>query len=142
MKLLVSLSATEWRYAMVNRPAGFGGSPQNGIVAILPRPKRGDPHYDMARNGVAVYNRRLTDQETKSFEMALMVDGKDRAPYVKLVVDDMREYGKEHLEEAEEDFTQFVRDVYNRMRELVKGYQPSIGNVEDFAKLVHKELSK
>lgn len=140
LKTMVQASK-EYRYAMVNRPAGLGTCPKD-FVGIEDRPAKGKDHYDYARNGVVVYNRELTDQETKQYELAPMLEGKDRDDVAKSVAKDMAEYAEDYLQEAEDDFLSFVRDMSSRVKDVSRGYPPSLGDWGDFAKLVVKNLKK
>ena len=131
-----------FKYAMVNRPVGIGTCPKDGLIGAEERPPKGNAHYDMARNGVAVYDRKLSDRETKNFEMALMAEGQDLKAIAKDVADDMREYAQGYIDIAEGsavDRDDFVITVGNKLKDLPY-YRPSVGNIGDFANLVLKEL--
>jgi N12 class adenine-specific DNA methylase/tRNA1(Val) A37 N6-methylase TrmN6 len=132
----------EYRYAMFNRPAGIGAVPRDGFVRSEPRPNSGDEHYDYARNGIAVFNRKLTDEETKNFEMAPMVDVADRVEIASVVAADMADYGKEYVEMYATDRTDFNQRVSSGLKDTSKGYRPSVGSIDSFAKLVHAELER
>ena len=140
MKIQISLSTVEYRYAMVNRPIGIGCCPKD-IVRSEPRPPRGSVHYDLARNGVAVYSRRLTDHETKQFEMAYMVEGIDLQHLVELVAKDLMEYAAEYVELEHSDEREYVQTVYDSLKRCSAGYPPSV-DAKHFSELVLQELKK
>lgn len=124
---------------MVNRPVGIGCCPKD-FVDVEDRPPRSNDHYDMARNGVAVYDRRLTDAETKNFEMSFMADGPERVKVAHLVANSLKKYAQGYLEMYEEDLSHFVGTVKERLKTTAEGYPPSVGDLDKFAELVHKEL--
>lgn len=140
MKILVSISSAEFRYAMVNRPVGISCNPKDGFIRSEDRPARGKDHYDMARNGVAVYNRRLTDQETKSFEMSFMADGKEREALARLVIKAFGRYADRYKEEAEKYPDDFADTVNDKLKGSYTGFRPSVGDMDEFAKIVLKEM--
>jgi SNF2 family DNA or RNA helicase/predicted RNA methylase len=137
----VAANPSEHRYAMVNRPVSIGTAPKD-FTRLEDRPAPGADHHDHARNGVAVYNRKLTDAETKQFEMAHMADGDDRAAYASTVADDMREYADAYVEMAGEDPEQFARTVADRLKRTAKGHPPSVGDMKSFAEMVRGKLSE
>ena len=140
MKINISLSSTEFRYAMVNRPVGISCNPKEGFVRSEDRPAKGKDHHDMARNGVAVYNRRLTDKETKSFEMSFMADGKEREELARLVIKAFGRYANKYKEMAQEYPDDFSDTVNDKLKSAYTGFRPSVGNIDEFAKLVESLL--
>lgn len=135
-------AAKAYRYAMVNRPVGIGTCPKDGLIGTEDRPPRGHDHYDMARNGVAIYDRKLSDHETKQFEMALMAEGADLVKIAKDIADTMRRYAKGYVDMAEgsaDDRDDFVKTVYDRTKSM-DYFTPSVGDLSKFADLVVKEL--
>lgn len=131
----------QFRYAMTNRPVSIGACPKD-FVGVEDRPPRSSIHYDMARNGVAVYDRKLTDAETKNFEMAPMIDNNDKAAlkeYVEYVMDGFGEYASRYAEMAEGKPERFKDEVFSKLKSKVKGYLPSL-DIENLAKLVLKEI--
>ena len=143
MKINISLSNhQQYRYAMVNRPIGISCQPKEGMVGGEDRPARGHAHYDMARNGVAVYNRRLTDHETKQFEMAHMVDGADREEYADQVIEEMGEYAPRYAQLAAKRPDEFEGHVFDKLKSGSKGYPPSVGDRKLFAQLVLKRIAQ
>lgn len=140
MKIQISISSIVYRYAMVNRPPGIGCNPKEGFVRVDDRPAKGHDHYDMARNGIAVYNRKLTDHETKQYEMAYLADGKDRDDIAKDVAEDLKDYAQGYVRRAEREPDEFVQTCLERLKDITKGYRPSVGNLNEFALLVLKHL--
>lgn len=58
----------EYRYALVNRPAGIGAIPK-GFSRVEPRPEKGRPHYNTARHGFVVYPHALSMKEVENYEL-------------------------------------------------------------------------
>lgn len=54
----------EYRYAAVNRPPGYGAAPK-GAIRLEPRP----PGNSLARHGIVVYDRPLTQEEYEGYEL-------------------------------------------------------------------------
>ena len=131
-----------WRYAMVNRPIGIGCCPKEGLVGSEDRPASGKPHHDMARNGVALFDRKLSDAETKSFEMALMAEGEDLREVVEGVVEKMKRYAKPYVEMAADDLNDFKSEVHDKMKGAARGYPASVGDFDAFVQSVLTELKK
>ena len=132
----------EYRYAMVNRPVGISTIPKDGLIRTEERPAKGTAHYDMARNGVAVFNRELTDAETKQFEMALMADADQLAKYADVVTADMQEYAEQYAEISLNDRDEFVSKVAETLKRTAEGYPVSVGDMNAFADTVAGKLSK
>jgi hypothetical protein len=129
----------EYRYAMVNRPPGYGTVPK-GMIRTEERPREGEEHHETARNGIAVYDRPLTDEETRAYEMAPMPGGDDRLVIARAVASDMSDYAGGYLEAAKEDPRSFAEDVAHRLRDVSKGYRPSVGDMATFARMVEESL--
>ena len=55
---------TEWKYACVNRPPGFGSVPR-GSIRCDPQ----DPKVPMARHGFVVYDRELSELDCYNYEI-------------------------------------------------------------------------
>ncbi len=125
----------QYRYAMRNRPVGIGTAPKD-FISTEPRPGEGEPHYEMARNGVAVYDRKLTDEETKNFEMSPMVEGEGMNEYADAVIEKMGRYASKY---AEMDADEFSNEVADKLSSADKGYRPSL-NIDDLASLVKKRI--
>ena len=130
----------EHRYAMVNRPIGIGTIPKEGLIRGENRPAEGEDHHEHARNGIAVFNRKLTDAETKQYEMAHIAEGKELDSIADTVTESMKEYAAEYLEQAKEDPSYFKSAVRDHMRETAKGHLPSVGNAEKFENMVRERL--
>lgn len=125
-----------YRYAMVNRPVFIGTTPKDGLVGTEPRPNAGDAHYATARNGIAVFNRKLTDAETKQFEMSPMVGGEDMREYANMVAKKMGEYASAYLDMEEEDHKSFLDTVDSFIKNNDAGYYPSLENKSEFVDMV------
>ena len=134
---LKTFASKHYRYAMVNRPAGPGACPKD-FLGTEDHPPHSSIHYEMARNGVCVYSRKLTDAETKNFEMALMVDNSDTAAlqeYVAVVLESFGEYASRYAQKYGNDAKRFSDEVYRKLKSNVKGYVPSL-DTENLASLV------
>lgn len=75
-------AGTEYRYALVYRPAGMGATPADGFLRVDPAPAG---IASVARHGVAVYSRELTEQELKQFELRRVHTESERAAAVEAV---------------------------------------------------------
>lgn len=131
----------EYRYAMVNRPVGIGTIP-DGIIRTEARPPIGSKHYDSARNGIAIYNRKLTDLETKQYEMAPIVDGDDISEYVDIVSKSLNEYANQYLDMYKKDKVSFRTTVFYALKNNINGYYPSIGDEDNFLIMVKDKLAE
>jgi hypothetical protein len=131
------LASHQFKYAMVNRPVGIGTCPKD-FAAIEDRPAKGTAHYESARNGVAVYDRQLTDAETKNFEMAPMISNDDHVgveKYADIVIDQFGEYAKRYMEFPDE---RLLQEVHQKLKSGCTGYVPSI-DYENLLKVIkHK----
>ena len=134
-----AISSKEYRYAMVNRPAGLSTAPK-GFLRLEERPPTGSPHYATARNGVVVYDHKLTDAETKQYEMSPMVDGDDMREYADNIANEMKAYAKQYLELASDDPADFVDNVKRRIEKSTAGYRPSFGDINQLAGMVKDKL--
>lgn len=131
---------SEHKYAMVNRPVSIGTAP-TGFSLVEPRPAKGEPHYDMARNGIVTYPRRLTDAETKQYEMSHIVTPVDFSEYADIVANSMKDYREQYLELANEDPAYFKKKVFSDLSDESKGYAPSISDHDAFVELVKQKLA-
>ena len=129
----------EYKYAMVNRPLGIGTAPK-GYVRAEDRPNKGEPHYDHARHGVLVYDRKLTDQETKQFELAHMAGKNEMSEYADKVADMLGEYAESYLEIANEIPEEFLSEVFDKLKSSVNGHMPSIADRDAFVDMVKTKL--
>lgn len=139
------LATSLFKYALVNRPFGIGTCPKEGVVGTDNRPAKGHDHYDMARHGIVIYDRKLTDQETKNFELAFIADGHDRLEIAHDVAETMKRYAKPYLEMytgSADDRDDFVKNVSQKLKSSAKGYPPSVGNIGEFADLVALRLEE
>ena len=132
------LATTQFKYAMVNRPVGIGCCPKEGLIGTEDRPAKGTTHYESARNGIAVYDRKLTDAETKNFEMAPMIDNDDHAGvehYADIVLSKFGRYAKQYMGFDEADLLQ---EVHDKLRSGCAGYPPSIDYANLLKAIKHK----
>ena len=131
----------EYRYAMVNRPFDIGTAPKEGFVRTEDRPARDAEHFDVARHGIVVYSRELSDAETKSFELALIPSAQQLAKVAAAVAEEMREYARQYREMAETDPVEFGDLARGRAKAIATGYPVSVGDAIKFAALVQGELA-
>jgi Defence against restriction A C-terminal len=128
-----------YKYAMVYRPAGLGTVPRDGFIGSEERPKEGQPHYISARNGIALFNRELTDAETKAFEMASMNES-DITKSIEAVADLMKDHAAEYLELSDTDPAFFSGKVAEFHRKSAFGYPVSMGDFYAFRASVIEKL--
>jgi len=103
-RMRVPAAVREYRYGARNRPAGFGTVP-NGFIRVDPPPF---PQEVRTRHGVVVYNRPLTDEEVRGYELhpymplAEVVDGviASLGEYARDYADNVREEGAEQVDGA------------------------------------------
>ena len=131
----------EYRYAMVNRPFSIGTAPTDGIIRMDARPSQGDPHHDMARHGIAVYNRQLTDKETMDYELAPIADDAMMENLCAAVTHDIAEYATEYVSMASDDWVNFEAHVINTMKRVTTSFRVSIESNRAFADMVLTALT-
>lgn len=120
--------AAAYRYAMVNRPAMIGGLPRGLTYTVESRPAAGQPHYEMARHGILVADRELTEAELKSFELAELIEGPALDRVAAEVADGMRKYAAQYVE-AEQDNPGMFRDqVLDKAEKPASGVMRSIAS--------------
>jgi hypothetical protein len=91
---------TEWKYACVNRPPGFGSTPR-GFIRCDPS----DPKVPMARHGFVVYDRELSELDCYNYEIYPHRSLEEIvAYYIPLLdeynADDVRKYGTDRLSDG------------------------------------------
>jgi hypothetical protein len=138
--MIISLSNKEFKYAMVNRPHSIGTAPKQGFVRTEERPAKSSSHYDMARHGIIVYDHRLTDEETKNFELALICDSEQMKEVAKHVADRMKDYAEQYIEMHKEEPKDFKEQVYMFLKKTAKGQVPSVGDDDKFCDTVEEIL--
>lgn len=105
-----------YQYALVNRPAGIGAVPE-GQTALLPRPDEGTPYHDYARHGVITYNRQLTDEEIRQFELKYLPSESEYPDIAREFVEKaFDKYAAEYLQMSEEDKGTFEKTVRSKFR--------------------------
>lgn len=110
----------KYRYACVNRPAGYASVP-TGYIKVEDRPTTDSPYYDLARNGFVVYDRPLTSEEMKSYELAkIFTDSDEKALIDEMLSDDLLEYADSYIKIAEEDFEEFKYMLESQFDNAVK----------------------
>ena len=105
------VSGATWRYALVNRPAGIGAVPP-GFIQTLDQPAQGQPYSNIARNGIIVYDRQLTDKEISDFELKLLPTHADLDELAGRVAGNrMYDYATEYLEMSNDDLKTYEKQV-------------------------------
>lgn len=134
----------QFKYALQLRPASLGTIP-DGNVAILPRPDNtDDPYYDYMRHGAVTYDRRLTEDEIKGFDL-LYLPGSDELQSLadQIANGRMKEYAAQYLEQSEEDPATFKAQVKLFFRKAFPTVAYPLGNEQNFFLLnVMAELKK
>lgn len=115
----------KYRYAMVNRPAGMGALPSGLIFSVEPRPAPGEPHYDMARHGILVTDRMLTDDETKSFELAPILDEAATKELAAKIAERLSKYAVEYVEMYDAKDDAFAGAVAQQVAKAATSFRPS-----------------
>jgi len=135
------VASKEFKYAMVNRPLSIGTCPK-GFSSVDPRPEKTNVHYEMARHGIITYPHALTDQETKAFELAPIVDPSDAelmGKYADAVIEAFGEYAKRYVAKYSGD--RLENEVWDKLKSNCKGYMPSL-DVKALTNLVVQKISK
>ncbi|WP_431642118.1 head protein [Enterobacter hormaechei] len=134
----------QFKYALQLRPASLGTIP-DGNTAILPRPENADdPYYDYMRHGAVTYDRKLTDEEIKGFDL-LYLPGSDELQSLaeQIANGRMKEYAAQYLEQSEEDPATFKAQVKLFFRKEFSTVAYPLGNEQNFFLLnVLAELKK
>lgn len=131
----------EHRYALVNRPAGLGAVPKEGMVRVEPRPEKGQDHYDMARHGFVVYDRELTANEQQDFELAPALDGEARAAVAaQLAMNLPPRYVEKSIEMAAKNPGYWAQTVASQLGKLYDRRHVSVGDFDAFTAQVLDRL--
>lgn len=126
-------STPRYRYCATNRPIGFATVPA-GYVAVEARPATGDGRA-LARHGVVVYDRRLSDQETAGFELAPILSETEICALAGEIAEECAEY-REGIEEMLEDLPQeAARSILQRVEWRFPGVV-CLGEREEFVERV------
>jgi hypothetical protein len=133
--------AAQYRYALVNRPASMGAVPKVQFT-VEPRPPAGSPHHDLARHGIMVTDRKLTDQEVASFELAVIADEETESRLADDVAEQFGEYAAQWIEDQKDDPRGFVAAVGQSVGRATGKVRHSIGDMEKFANAVLRRLKE
>ena len=116
---LPQVSRNTYRYALVNRPAGYGTVPRDLQYTIEQRPAKEKPHHDVARHGILVTERPLTDDETASFELVPLFDGDAATQLVATkIAATMGRYAIAYLQSHHDDPEVFAMQIIDRADRL------------------------
>lgn len=99
-------------------------------------PEDNEPHYKMARHGIAVYGRKLTDQETLDYELAPIADDAILENLCAAVTHEMAEYANEYAAMASDDWVDFEWHVINAKERVTTSFCVSIESNRAFADMV------
>lgn len=128
-------------YALYARPAGIGCLPAD-YVEILPRPAVGGPYADVARHGIACYERELSAEEVKAFELPQLLPPDRFREAAQLAVKDMEKYARGYLEMASSDPTHFMNVVRDQVRVSWPGHPPVISDFGPVIAMVVERLQQ
>ncbi len=134
--------AIEKRYALVNRPPSFSQVPR-GYLRVEHIDK-GHPLHAIARHGVIVYDRVLTQLETDAYELCEILDDQQIARCVNFAVGELAENREEWLSLLKDDRAYVRSAVLNAFLMMQKGQQskPVIVDWNAFVEAVLKKLSE
>jgi hypothetical protein len=118
------------------------GTCPKDISGFEQRPDSGKPYHDIARHGIVVYDRRLTDAETKSFELALLTQDPDLDHIAIRTADQMKNYAAQYLRQAEQGKPQYTDKCLEFAKSTAKGYPEAIADTSDFCELVAQHLKE
>lgn len=135
-----AVAGPKFRYALVNRPADLGAIPKVPYT-VEPRPAAGQPHHDMARHGILVTERELTEAEVKSFELAPLVEGNDLGVLAEQVARAMAEYASGYLEQAKDEPAVFAMAIRQTIEQSASGIQYSVSDPALLAQMVRDKLA-
>ena len=100
--------AGAFRYGLINRPLDAFTAPK-GFTGSEPAPAE---HSDYARHGIVVYDRRLTPEEVKAFELAVIIDGDEaRNGVAASFVASLGEYAPRYAKMSRENAGRDVADM-------------------------------
>ena len=134
--------AKEFHYAAVNRPPGYATVP-DGYIRVEERPAIGEPFFDIARHGFVVYDRPLSDKETRSYELSPLLDEAGELAIAEKIVSESAEYAAEYIEIASvdaDDFRAMVGSQFDAMFSNATGYRPSLTSFDAFVQRVLEGL--
>ena len=132
----------EKRYAIVNRPPSFSQVPL-GYLRVEHIDK-GHPLHTIARYGVIVYDRVLTQLERDAYELCEILDDSQIAQCVDFAVGEMAENREEWLSLLKDDRDYVRSAVLNAFQIMHRGQQskPVIVDWNGFVETVFKKLSE
>ena len=126
-------------YCLVNRPFMIGAQPKAGFIKTEPRPSEDDDLYQVARHGFAIYDRKLTHEEEKSFELAPVLSKEDLDDLAAQVANSYTKYRDAIIEMVANKEREWVaNNFFEKARRLYPGYSPALP--EYFPQLVYHKL--
>lgn len=129
----------DYRYCLYNRPFSLGAQPKEGWVRCEPRPAPGEPHHELARHGIVVYDRKLTQEEERSFELPPILSRAAVSELATQVSDRYAHYRDEiWVRYCKGDRDWLEGDFLETGRSLYPGLPPSLPRY--FAELVFLKL--
>lgn len=129
------------RYGLVNRPAGIGCLPHGLRYQVHPRPGAGEPHHHLARHGIVEFERALTMDEARGFELAPLVSGDAVLALAdRIAAGSMSRYAAAYVQAASEDPHHFAGTVLDRLGDLDKGVRYSVDNDDGLVAAVLERL--
>lgn len=129
---------TTYRYCLFNRPLGIGAQPK-GVIATEPRPAEGENWYEIARHGFAIYDRKLSYEEEKAFELAPVLGQADLDDLAAQVADSYAQHKEDIIDMVDHGEKAWVASNFLETgRRLYSGYRPALP--ENFPQLVYHRL--
>jgi dTMP kinase len=128
----------QYRYGLVNRCFGIGAWPTNGFLRLdkAPSGAQAFAHGDFSRYGVAVFDRPLTDSETRQFELSLLPNEAEVEEIACRIVSNIKVHAKGYVEIARTDPEYFEQSILETVISISKGYPPSLGDRAAFAQKI------
>ena len=130
---------TSYRYCLFNRPLGIGAQPK-GVVATEPRPAEGEDWYEIARHGFVIYDRKLTHDEEKAFELPPILGQDDLDALAQDVAASYAKYRGDIVEMlANKERAWVAANFTEKARRMYPGYAPALP--EGFPAQVYRYLT-
>lgn len=132
-----------YNYALYYRPADVSTVPK-GFVELHEKPgfkSEMDAHRSSCNHGYVTYDRKLTNAEASSYELALMLEKDDKLKVADNIIEAMGEYKSRYLQHAKlmsDMFINHISDQLDSRHDL--GYRPSYGDINEMVRIVKDRL--
>lgn len=124
------------RFGLKFRPASMGAIPGGTFFSIQ---EAGPGEQNVARHGVITFERPLSDQEIRAFELVLLADEDDVRALARDVAQSMSRYADAYLSAYEED-PGVALDAVARGLKKARPYQVHVGSLEVFGQSVMEQV--